>query len=305
MLTIITVSVFISVSLLTAALLYPFLARGSIVKERLEKLSTQKSETTSYSLIKEKTPLQLFLARMGSKISHSSKEQSKYTKLLLAAGYRKESLYIFLGSKILLAAVLPAVFIFVYALPKGALVQMQSMLYVVMFAIIGYLIPSYLIHRKAESRKLLMFQTLPDILDLLTVCVEAGLSIDAAMIRASESPQFRGNPLAGEVKVAAMETRAGKPRPEALKDMAERTSLEDIKSFVMMLVQTEKFGTSLSQALRIHSDTLRTKRRQYAEEAAAKTAIKLLLPLVFFVFPALLVVILGPALFKIRLLFQQ
>lgn len=305
MLTLITVSIFISISLLTAVLLYPFLTRGSIVKERLEKLSTHKSETETFSLIKEKTPLQLFLARMGSKITQSTKEQSKYTKMLLAAGYRKESLYIFLGSKIVLAVALPAIFILVYAIPKGALAQMQSMLYVVMFAIIGYLLPSYFVHRKAENRKLLMFQTLPDILDLLTVCVEAGLSIDAAMIRASENPQFRGNPLAEEVKVAAMETRAGKPRAEALKDMAERTSLEDIKAFVMMLVQTEKFGTSLSQALRIHSDTLRTKRRQYAEEAAAKTAIKMLFPLVFFIFPALIVVILGPAMFKIRLLFQH
>lgn len=199
----------------------------------------------------------------------------------------------------------PAVFIVVYAIPKGALAQMQSMLYIVVCAIVGYLIPSFVVSRRAEKRKLLMFQTLPDILDLLTVCVEAGLSIDAAMIRASENPQFKGNPLADEVKVAAMETRAGKPRAEALRDMAERTSLEDMKAFVMMLVQTEKFGTSLSQALRIHSDTLRTKRRQHAEEAAAKTAIKMLFPLVFFIFPALLVVILGPAMFKIRLLFQH
>ena len=155
-----------------------------------------------------------------------------------------------------------------------------------------------------EFRKTEIFHTLPDILDLLTVCVEAGLGIDAALIRTSENPMFQGNPLANELKIASMETRAGKLRAEALRDMAERTMVDDVKSFTTMLVQTERFGTSLSLALRVHSDSLRTKRRQIAEEAAAKTAIKILFPLAFFVFPALLLIIVGPAFYKISGIFK-
>jgi tight adherence protein C len=137
------------------------------------------------------------------------------------------------------------------------------------------------------------------VLDLLTICVEAGVSIDAALAKTTENPQFKGNPLAEELKQASLEIRAGKIRTEALKDMAERTQVDDVKSFVTMLIQTERFGTSLSLALRVHSDSLRTKRRQIAEEAAAKTAIKMLFPLVMFVFPAMLIVILGPAIISI------
>ena len=108
-----------------------------------------------------------------------------------------------------------------------------------------------------------------------------------------------GNPLAEEIKRASREIRAGKHRIEALKDMAERTGVDDVKSFVTMLIQTERFGTSLSLALRVHSDSLRTKRRQIAEEAAAKTAVKMMFPLVMFIFPAMLIVILGPAIISI------
>ena len=128
--------------------------------------------------------------------------------------------------------------------------------------------------------------------------------MDAALIKTTETPQFANDPLAKEIKIASMETRAGKPRIEALKDMAERTMVDDVKSFVTMLAQTERFGTSLSQALGVHAETLRTKRRQMAEEAAAKTTIKMIFPLVFFVFPALMVVILGPAFVQVSKIFK-
>lgn len=302
MLPLIISAIFVAVALLTAALLYPVLTRGSVVQERLEKLTPHKKE--QLSLIAKRTPWQTFLAGFGEQFHFAPREQSKYTRMLVAAGLRKESFAIFIGAKALLALVLPGIYVVFYALPKGVLLQINSILYAAALAITGFLLPSLWLSRRVEKRKTEIFHTLPDILDLLTVCVEAGLGLDAALMRASENPQFKGNPLVEELRKAGMETRAGKPRSEALKDMADRTMDSDVRSFVAMLSQTERFGTSLSLALRVHSDDLRTKRRQIAEETAAKTAIKMLFPLAFFIFPALLVVILGPAFFKIQTLFR-
>jgi tight adherence protein C len=166
-------------------------------------------------------------------------------------------------------------------------------------AIVGFLIPSLWLSRKVKNRKLRIFYDLPDILDLMTVCVEAGLSIDAAMVRIAGDRQFENSPLAREMMTAVQETRAGKSRHEALRDMGERSMEDDLKAFSAMLVQTERLGTSLADSLRIHSDSLRTKRRQLAEEEAAKTSIKLLFPLVFLLLPALFVVLLIPALIRL------
>jgi len=302
MLTVTILAIFVSVSLLTAVALFPILTKRSIVKDRLAKLTDEKYE--QLSLISEKTPFQKFLDRLGGQMPGRRADQSKYVKFLLAAGFRKESIFLFHGIKLLLACIFPALFIILYALPKGILLQGDSLLYAVVLAIIGFLLPGLIVHKIAERRKLEIFHTLPDILDLVTVCVEAGVSIDSAMMRVSENPQFTDNPLANELKTVTLETRAGKPRPDSLRDMAARTGVDDVNSFVTMLIQTEKFGTSLSQALRVHSESLRTKRRQLAEEAAAKTPVKMLFPLAFCIFPSLLVVLLGPATFLFRNIFK-
>ncbi len=296
--------IFVAVALLTSVILFPILTRRGVVEERLEKLVTREYERPAPSLIAKKEPWQAFLAQLGGKVPVAPKEQTRYTRMLVAAGFKKESLLVFLGSKVLLAAALPAAYAFLYALPKGDLIKGDTLLIVIALAITGFLLPSFWLGHMVKKRQTEIFHTLPDILDLLTVCVEAGLGIDAALIRVSENPQFKGNPLAEEFKIAAMETRAGKPRSDALKDVAERTMEEDVRAFVAMLAQTERFGTSLSMALRVHSDTLRTKRRQIAEEAAAKTAIKIIFPLAFFIFPALMVVLVGPAFYKIATLFR-
>ncbi|MFZ3207511.1 MAG: type II secretion system F family protein [Geobacteraceae bacterium] len=302
MLPLIITAIFIAVTLLTSALLYPALTKRSIVQERLEKLTPLKKE--QFSLIVKRTPWQTFLAGFGERFRFAPREQSKYTRMLVAAGFRKESFAVFIGVKVLLAVILPVIYLVLYALPKGALLQINSILFAAALAITGFLLPSFWLSRRVEKRKIEIFHILPDILDLLTVCVEAGLGLDAALMKASENPQFKGNPLVEELHKAGIETRIGKPRHEALKDMAERTMDSDVRSFVAMLSQTERFGTSLSLALRVYSDDLRTRRSQIAEEAAAKTAIKMLFPLAFFVFPALLVVILGPAFLKMQALFK-
>jgi len=303
MLYLLIASIFISVALLTGTILYLFLTRRSVVQDRLEKL-VPKREATKVGITREKTPLQSFLARAGDKLPTSPKERHKYTQYLVAAGYHRESLFIFLGCKFMLAIALPLLFILLVTLPKGMVLDSRMLLIEVALLIGGFIAPSIYLQRKVSLRTTEIFHTLPDILDLLTICVEAGVSIDAALVKAGESPQFKGNPLAEELKLASMEIRAGKLRSEALKDMAERTMVDDVKAFVTMLIQTERFGTSLSQALRVHSDSLRTKRRQVAEEAAAKTSIKMLFPLVMFVFPALLIVILGPAIITIMKSFK-
>lgn len=292
-------AIFVSVALLCSVILYPLLTRRSAIQERLDSITPQYAEQTRTSLLREKTPLQNFLTRIGNFLPKSPREHSKYTQALIAAGYHRESLYIFLGIKILLAILLPFIFMFLVAIPKGLVLNPQALLLEIALAIVGFLLPTFWLQRKVRLRSNEIFHSLPDILDLLTICVEAGVSIDAALVKTTENPQFIGNPLAEEIKLASREIRAGKHRIEALKDMAERTGVDDVKAFVTMLIQTERFGTSLSLALRVHSDSLRTKRRQIAEEAAAKTAVKMMFPLVMFIFPAMLIVILGPAIISI------
>jgi tight adherence protein C len=297
-------SVFTSVALISGTILYWYVSRRMVVKERLSKLVVTPISFEAPTLIAKPTPLNRFLSRLGSVLPQEGKDRPKYEKLLVSAGYRKSGLVVFLGCKVLFALLFPFLFMTLVTAPTGKVADRDMLLVTVALAIIGFLLPSFYVQRKARKRKLIIFQTLPDILDLLTVCVEAGMSIDAAMLRACENPQFKGNPLAEEMKIAAMETKAGKSRPNSLRDMADRTDEDDLRAFVTMLIQTERFGTSLSQALRVHSDSLRVRRRQIAEEAAAKTAVKMLFPLVFFIFPALLIVMLGPAIIKIGQIFK-
>ncbi|HJV35012.1 type II secretion system F family protein [Geomonas sp.] len=302
MIYLITALVFVSILLLSLTALHHFVLKRSVLTQRLQGLATERTA-------KQKKPVEsgtwsYKLSRIGEKLKLPEREHSKYMKMMVAAGYRKESVYAFFGCKILLTCLIPACYLLIYAVPRQICFTSQSLLVTVICLIAGYLLPSYWLYSKKRSRQVQIFHTLPDILDLVTVCVEAGLSVDAALMRSTETPQFNGNALAQEIRIANMETRAGKPRIDALKDMAERTMVEDVKSLTSMMAQTERFGTSLSQALRTHADSLRTKRRQMAEEAAAKTTIKMIFPLILFIFPALLVVILGPAMLQIGRIFK-
>jgi tight adherence protein C len=292
----------LAVALLTACMVYLVLNRRTIVQQRLEELIPKEQEKPSFK--PGKSPWKDLLSGIGEKLKIRKKEHSNYAKMLAAAGFTRGSVSLFLGIKIFFGVLLPLIFLLFYAFPRGVILRFDSLLYCVALAICGFLLPSLWLYRRVEYRKTEIFHTLPDVLDLLTICVEAGLGMDAALIRASENPIFKGNPLAEELKIASRETRAGKPRSDALHDLAERTMVDDVKSFVTMLIQTERFGTSLSLALRVYSDSLRTKRSQIAQEAAAKTTIKILFPLAFFIFPALMLVIVGPAFYKILQTFK-
>lgn len=232
------------------------------------------------------------LKRMGRAVPRSPSEMGKLQRRLVAAGYRgNESLIVFLGVRVTLAVALFALFATPLLFRPNLLVALPA-------AALGYVLPGIVLGRMAQRRQHRIRLSLPDALDLLVVSVEAGLGLDQAIQRVSEELTFAHPDLCDELRLINLELRAGKPRNEALHNLGERTGVDDVASLVAMLVQTDKFGTSVAQSLRVHSDTLRTKRRQRAEEAAAKTGVKMVFPLVFCIFPAIWVVTLGPAVIK-------
>ena len=174
-----------------------------------------------------------------------------------------------------------------------------TFLWLVSAAACGYYLPDVFLKRKIFLRQREIFETFPDALDLMTVCVEAGLAMDAALARVGTEIGRKSPVLAEELQLVTLELRAGGAKDKALRNLALRTGVEDVDALVKMLIQAERFGTSVASALRIQSEQLRTRRRQIVEENAAKIATKLLFPLIFFIFPALLVVLLGPSMLQI------
>ena len=289
--------VFAGTASVVAFVAYLLIPKKTELQERLEQLMPQRQQD-DYLFDRPPSSWQEFLAGFGKKVPLGGSEQGKYRRMLIAAGIRRDRLAVFVGSKLMLAAVLPVVYLLVYGIPVEKDMTTNALLAVV-FGITGFLLPSLWLADKVKKRQAQIFRDLPDVLDLMTVCVDAGQSIDSSMITITKDFAFASSPLIAEMKIALRETRAGKPRLDALRDMGERSMLDDLKSFTAMLIQTEKMGTSLAQAMRVHADSFRTMRMQRAQEAAAKTTIKLLFPLVFFILPALFVVMLLPALIRI------
>jgi len=232
------------------------------------------------------------LKRMGAMAPRSAKELGKLQQRLVVAGYRKrEALGVFFGIRLAVAVAFFAVASMpIFATPNLAMALAAAGL--------GWVLPGIALARMARKRQHVMRLGLPDALDLLVVSVEAGLGLDQALQRVSEELAFAHPDLCDELRLINLELRAGTARADALHNLARRTDMEDIQSLVTMLVQTDKFGTSVAVSLRVHSETLRTKRRQRAEEAAAKTGAKMVFPLVICIFPAIWVVTLGPAVIK-------
>lgn len=180
-------------------------------------------------------------------------------------------------------------------LPKG-----QALLVMLLaLAAVGYYLPNVVLAHLVKRRQREIFENFPDALDLMTVCVEAGLGTESALARVAEDMAMKSPTLSDELRLVNLELRAGADREHALRNLAIRTGVEEVGGFVTMLSQAERFGTSIAASLRIHSEMLRTRRRQRAEEAAAKIALKLLFPLIFCIFPALLVVLMGPSMLHI------
>ena len=216
-------------------------------------------------------------------------------KFLLAGLRRENTLLLFLGGKVFCALCL---FIFV-VLIKTFFVQIIPinffMFLSIASALIGFYLPNLWLRTRIAKRKDMIFRAFPDALDMMVVCVEAGMGLDAAINRVGEEINLSHPVLGEELKLINLELRSGKNRQEALRNLAYRTDLEDVNSLVGLLIQTDKFGTSMAQALRVYSDSMRTKRYQRAEEIAAKLGTKLIFPLVLCLFPAIIVVAAGPA----------
>ena len=228
----------------------------------------------------------------------SGKELAGARLLLNQAGIRSAGAY---HTYLVIRWVLPVALV-VLAMVGGKIAGVTNRsLFLMGFSsgIIGFLLPDFVLRRKTLKRQEEITDSLPDGLDLLVVCVEAGLGLNAAFVRITEEFRLSSPALSEEFDVVNREMVAGKPRQEALRALSLRTGVEEVKSLVAMLIQTEKLGTSLAQSLRVHSDSLRMRRRQKAEEAAAKTTIKLVFPLVFLMFPALFIVILGPGILQV------
>ena len=163
----------------------------------------------------------------------------------------------------------------------------------------------YLLPRVAARRQREIFETIPDALDLLTICVEAGLSLERALVKVASEIHIKSVTLAQELQLVLMEMRAGFTKEKALRNFVLRSGVEDVDALVAMLVQSERFGTSMGDSLRVHSDNLRIRRRMIAEEEAAKIALKLLFPLIFCIFPPLMMVLMGPAMIQVQAVFTR
>jgi tight adherence protein C len=260
--------------------------RAGVVDRRLQEVTGNRMET---DFSQQAEAVVKVLKNVGSRLPRSPSEMGKLRLRLVQAGYRRdEALYVFFGMRIAFAF---AAFV-VFATP--ILMRPNVLLGVGAFGT-GYILPGMVLARLAKRRQHRLRMSLADALDLLVVSVEAGLGLDQAMMRVGEELEFAYPDLSDELRLVNLELRAGKGRVEALRNLGERTGVDDLVSLCTMLIQTDKFGTSVAQSLRVHSETLRTKRRQRAEEAAAKTGVKMVFPLVCCIFPAILVVTIGPA----------
>jgi tight adherence protein C len=265
-------------------------SRAAAIDRRLEELASGRG------LGEELKPrFQRFLSvakRIGEKVPRSPKEMGTLRLRLVQAGYRRdEALTIFFGIRVMFALTL-------FSLFSTSIIARPNLTLALGGLGVGYVLPGMVLARLAKRRAHRIRLSLADMLDLLVVSVEAGLGLDQALSRVGAELAFAYPELADELKLINLELRAGKPRPEALRNLADRTGVDDLSSLVTMLIQTDKFGTSVAQSLRVYSETLRTKRRQRAEEAAAKTGVKMVFPLVFCIFPAIWIVTIGPAAIK-------
>jgi tight adherence protein C len=235
---------------------------------------------------------------LGERIEPGRKDVSAIRLRLLQAGYQSQAgVPVYLGLR--LALPIAMAFSAVTILSVLGMASLMGLVATVWFSALGYVAPTVFVGGRIRRRQKEMQKALPDALDLLVVCVEAGLGLNQALVRVSEEIERLSPVLSEQFALVNLEIRAGTPRDDAFRNMGERTGLDDLKSLMAMLIQTDRFGTSIAQALRVQADTLRTKRRQRAEEAAAKTTIKLVFPLVLFIFPAMFVVILGSAIIQI------
>lgn len=282
---------FVAVVVIAGALVYAFSPDELPIADRLSRLwqplAGQRKVTFREKQAKKATRV---LSDVGKLLPGSTKDLSSTKLMLVRAGYRRpEAIMVLRGAKVLLPIILLATAYF------SGLYTLNPTFIVIGALAGGFLLPDLWVSSRVRKRQNVLRKALPDALDLLVVCIEAGLGLDQAFMRVSQELRITHPELCSELDLVNAQIRIGRTRIEALRELASRTGVDDIKALVAMLIQTDRFGTSVAQSLRVHADDMRMKRRQRAEEAAAKTPVKMVPPLVFFIFPALFVVILGPA----------
>jgi tight adherence protein C len=284
--------VFVTVAVVVFSLGAAMVTPSSVLGARLRSLSAQPQATEPEKpALKER--IEQALDPLSKAIPLSPSEATKSRQWLMQAGYREtRHVTMYLGTRVFLALVG-----LVGVLLSG--VGIDSPWLLLGFPALGFLLPRFALKRMIKDRQRRIRIGLADALDLTVICVEAGLSLDQAMSRVGEDLRHAHPDLSDEFHLVNLEMRAGKPRAEALRNLAERTGVDDLKALVGVLIQTDRFGTSVAQALRVHSDALRTERRQRAEEQAAKTTIKMVPALVVFVLPSMFFVTLGPAVIQL------
>ncbi len=286
----VTAVTFLSTVFVLLAVLYGLSSSEVSIGDRLTRMWRPPAPATQAPFRqRQKERVEVALAHLGKLLPPPTQKMSHSQRLLVRGGYRSSTALLALrGAKLLMPAAVLGILYLTHVYRMNP--------YMVPFAgFAAFMLPDLWASWKAARRQHRLRLALPDALDLLVICVEAGLGLDQSILRVSQELRISHRELSEEFQLVNLEMRVGKSRTEALRELADRTGVDDIKSLVAMLVQTDRFGTSIAQSLRVHSDDLRVRRRQRAEEMAAKTTVKMVPPLVFCIFPALIVVILGPA----------
>ena len=293
------VGTFLSIVLVTGVIAYVVIERQSPGRKQLQAAASAVRVAAAVSaapqgLSERPSPR---MERVASFVPKSPSELNRLRRRMVRAGYHSvTAAIVFSAAEVLTPAVIALPLLVFVAWPK-------ALMFAALGAMVGFLLPSMVLSRLIEKRRKAITNGLPDVLDLLIVCLEAGSSLDQAIAKATAELSLVHPELGEELKMLSTETRAGKPRIDAFKHLEARTRNDDIRSLVAMLVQTDRFGTSVSQALRTFAEVARTKRRQRAEERAAKVGVKMVFPLVLFLFPALYVATLGAAVVQIMNVF--
>jgi len=285
-----SILIFLTIVVVVFAFGAATMAPSSVLGSRLREIGWQRPKAEEKPAIRER--IQQALDPLSRALPVSPTDVSLTRAWLIQAGYREaRHVRFYFGARVLFAVLGLSVVV----LSTG----FDSLLLLVGVPAFGFFLPRFFLKRAMKERQRRIRLGLPDALDLTVICVEAGLALDQAMLRVGEDLQHAHPELSGEFHLFNLETRAGKPRAEALRNLAARTGVDDVRGLVGTLIQTDRFGTSVAQALRVHSDSLRTERRQRAEEQAAKTTVKMIIPLVLFVLPSLIFVTVGPAVIQL------
>jgi tight adherence protein C len=303
MIFIVTLSTFVCISLGMLAVYWLLYKPQSASTERLRRLNQGVSVTGSSAVLSDDSGrASEFAERIASPLHRlvppSAAEARKLQKKLMQAGFRSENAPIVYRAIQLLTLIgFPGLVSLVVALMAKPL--SSAVIWILSAFVIGFFLPRYVLNRTVRNRQQRVRWGLADALDLMVISVEAGLGLNAAMVKVSTELREVHPDISGEFELANLEIRVGREREEALRNLAERTGVDDLHSLVAMLIQTDKFGTSVARAIRVFSDSLRTKRRQRAEQAAQKAAVKLLFPLACFLFPTLFIALMGPAVLQL------